>query len=141
MYLPHPVSKKHPQMELIDRAAQFASFAALTGHEDVMKETARRTDERLELDETQKEVLNQRLQLLQTHIAEEPLVTIEYFIPDERKCGGEYVIITDNVVKIDTTKRELVLSSGKHIAMEDLYEIDSELFWKYETLVDKGDVE
>ena len=89
--LPHPVSKNHPQMPLRDRAAQFAPFAALTGHDAAIKETARLTDERLELSEETIAQLNEKINIIRNNIGIEQKVSITYFIPDEKKAGGSYV--------------------------------------------------
>ena len=83
--LPHPVSKNHPQMPLRDRAAQFAPFAALTGHDAAIKETARLTDERLELSEEVIAQLNEKINIIRNNIGIEQNVSITYFIPDEKK--------------------------------------------------------
>ena len=83
--LPHPVSKKHPQMPLWDRAAQFAPFAALTGHEAAIKETARLTDERLELSEEAITQLNEKINIIRNNIGIEQKVSITYFVPDSKK--------------------------------------------------------
>ena len=53
--LPHHQSKRRPRMSMIDRAAQFSPFAALTGHNDAIIETARLTDRKIELDEVDSE--------------------------------------------------------------------------------------
>ena len=89
--LPHPVSKNHPQMPLRDRAAQFAPFAALTGHDAAIKETARLTDERLELSEEVIAQLNEKINIIRNNIGIEQKVSITYFIPDAKKAGGSYV--------------------------------------------------
>ena len=83
--LPHPVSKNHPQMPLRDRAAQFAPFAALTGHDAAIKETARLTDERLELSEEVIAQLNEKINIIRNNIGIEQNVSITYFIPDAKK--------------------------------------------------------
>ena len=83
--LPHPVSKNHPQMLLRDRAAQFAPFAALTGHDAAIKETARLTDERLELSEEVIAQLNEKINIIRNNIGIEQNVSITYFIPDAKK--------------------------------------------------------
>ena len=89
--LPHHVSQNHPQMSMHDRAAQFAPFAALTGYEAEVGETARLTAERRELDEQEAQELNRRLADLAARLPDRPEVTIEYFVPDERKAGGASV--------------------------------------------------
>ena len=91
--LPHHVSDKHPQMTMHDRAAQFSPFAALTGHNDAIKETARLTDRRIELSEEVKEELSRKLLYIAENISDKPVVTISYFVEDKLKQGGEYVTL------------------------------------------------
>ena len=131
--LPHHVSVVHLHMSLYDRAAQFAPFKALTGYEDDVVETARLTDDRIDLDEDRIEQLDARLQLLEEHLAEAPSVSITYFKPDARKDGGSYETATGVVKKIDTVRRVLVLRDGKQIAIEDVYGIESNLFTMIES--------
>ncbi|MFG6319323.1 MAG: hypothetical protein K1W33_05650, partial [Clostridia bacterium] len=95
--LPHYISKKHPQMSIEARAAQFAPFAALTGHSEAIRETARLTDERIEIDEDLKVIIDSKLRMIQKKISLKPTVSITYFVPDEKKKGGEYVTIVGNV--------------------------------------------
>jgi len=121
--LPHHVSRKHPQMPLLDRAAQFAPFAALTGHEAAIKETARLTEEEIELDENSKELLDFRLQQLREHLSEHPEVTVTYFKPDEKKSGGIYETVTGVVKKVDEYAGELVFSDGKRIVLGTIIEL------------------
>ena len=92
--LPHHVSRNHPQMPMLDRAAQFAPFAALAGYEAAVAETARRTAERRELSPQKTEELNRRLAALIARLPERPEATVEYFVPDERKAGGAYVTVS-----------------------------------------------
>ena len=92
--LPHHVSQKHRRMSLLDRAAQFAPFAALSGYEEAVIETRRLTDKRRALDESEKEKLNARLQLVKDYLEAKPIVEITYFVPDERKSGGAYITST-----------------------------------------------
>lgn len=124
--LPHHVSRKHPQMPLLDRAAQFAPFAALTGHEAAIKETARLTEEEIELDENSKELLDFRLQQLQEHISECPEVTVTYFCPDEKKSGGAYETVTGKVKKVDAYAGELVFTDGRRIGLGTVIELTEE---------------
>lgn len=88
IHLPHHVSATHPHMSMAERAAQFSPFAALTGYEDVLTETARKTEQKIELDETIKEELDQKLHLLAEHVQNPPSVSITYFQPDDYKEGG-----------------------------------------------------
>lgn len=121
--LPHHVSRKHPRMPLLDRAAQFAPFAALTGHEAAIKETARLTEAEIELDENRKELLDLRLQYLQEHLSEHPEVTVTYFKPDEKKAGGAYVTETGMVKKVDGYAGELVFTDGRRIGLGAIIEL------------------
>ncbi|MBO7088645.1 MAG: hypothetical protein J6W70_01965 [Lentisphaeria bacterium] len=117
--LPHHVSRNHPQMPLRDRAAQFAPFAALTGYEAAVGETARLTAERRELDAQEAEELNRRLTDLAARLKDRPEVTIEYFVPDERKSGGAYVTVTGVVRHISIAERLLVMEDGAVIPMDE----------------------
>ena len=94
--LPRPVSKKHPPMSVEKRAAQFMPFAALTGYDAAIVETARLTDTKRELSEEQKEVISKQLHVLKSELKTDPTVTITYFVPDNRKAGGAYRTITGN---------------------------------------------
>ena len=118
--LPHHVSRNHPQMPLRDRAAQFAPFAALTGYEAVVGETARLTDQKRELDAQETEELNRQLAAVIEHLSERPEVTVEYFVPDERKAGGAYVTVTGRVRHVSLPEKILVLEDGTVIRIEDV---------------------
>ena len=126
--LPHHVSKTRPQMSMLDRAAQFSPFAALTGYDSAIKETGRLTDERIELDEEALTALNVRYQLLMDILDEEPEVEITYFKPDKRKDGGAYVTATGAVKKIDDFDRLITMQDGMKIPMDDVLSIEGELF-------------
>jgi len=99
--LPHHVSVTRPHMTAVDRAAQFSPFAALTGYDAAIRETARLTDERVELDEYIKDALNKRLQIIAERMKEQPEITITYFQPDTKKSGGANITDTGTVKKID----------------------------------------
>jgi hypothetical protein len=131
--LPHHVSSTRPHMSMIDRAAQFSPFAALTGYDAAVRETARLTEQKIELDEYEKAALDQRILLLQEHLKELPEVTITHFVPDERKDGGKYVSITEAVKKIDTYEKQIVLVDKSKIPIENILSIEGELFRILET--------
>lgn len=131
--LPHHVSSTRPHMSMIDRAAQFSPFAALTGYDAAVKETARLTEQQIELDEYEKAALDQRILLLQEHLKELPEVTITHFVPDKRKDGGKYVSITEAVKKIDTYEKQIVLVDKSKISIENILSIEGELFRILET--------
>ena len=126
--LPHHTSLKHPQMALSERAAQFSPFAALTGYDAAIRETARLTEGRMDLDEYERAALDDRIQILKMHLQEKPKVEILYFHPDERKEGGEYLSVTGEIKRVDDNKRCLVMMDGMQIPFEDVLQIDGELF-------------
>ena len=126
--LPHHVSAKHPQMALLDRAAQFSPFAALTGHEDSIRETARRTEEFLELEEDKKEQLDEKIHVLQENLWKKPEIIVTYFVPDEKKDGGAYVTHRCRIRKIDTYRHRLLFEDGTDVGMQYIFEIDGEMF-------------
>ena len=128
IYLPNPTPTCKPRMSLHDRAAQFSPFAALTGYEDAVEETARLTDTRLELSEDMKTILNEKLQMIVDNLDSEPVVIITYFVPDKKKSGGAYVDITGIVKEIDEYERCIVMTDKRKIPIEQIREIDGELF-------------
>ena len=121
--LPHHTSKKHPRMSLEARSAQFAPFAALTGYDEVLIETARLTNERIEIDETIKVIIDSKLQIIKEHIKEMPLITFMYFVPDLKKDGGKYVTVTGNVKKIDEYRNVLILENKTEIPIKEIIDI------------------
>lgn len=124
--LPHPTSARHPRMPRISRAAQFSPFAALTGHEAAITETARLTEQKMELTEDAKAELDQKQKILLEHIAEQPEIAVTWFRPDERKEGGEYITAVGSVKRIDTVQRILYLTNGYQISLDDIFEIQTE---------------
>ena len=128
LHLPHPTSKKHPRMPISDRAAIFSPFAALTGHAAAIQETARLTDQKLELDEDTKAELDRRQAILLEHIAEQPEVTITWFCPDEKKSGGAYVVTVGRLKRVDETAGTLRLADGMTIALDEIVDLQSDLF-------------
>lgn len=131
--LPHHASAKHPHMTALDRAAQFSPFAALTGHDAAIKETARLTQEKVELDEYAKDLLNDRLQILADWIKENPEITVTYFQPDSKKKGGAYITANGTIKKIDSYERIVVMTDGTTLPMDEIISIEGDVF---ETLCD-----
>lgn len=117
---------RHAKMSMHDRAAQFSPFAALTGHEDAINETARRVDRKIELSEEESEELGRKTDLL----LENPDCEVEivYFVPDKKKEGGSYVTVRGVVKKIDTIERKICLTDGIVISFDDVLEIGGDLF-------------
>lgn len=126
--LPHHVSATRPQMSMMDRAAQFSPFAALTGYDAAIKETGRLTDKKVEMGTEALNILNMKYQILVNSLAEDPEVTFTYFKPDERKDGGAYIDVTGVVKKVDDLERLIVMQSGKKIRMDDVLEIEGDIF-------------
>ena len=123
--LPHHRSKTHPHMALIDRAAQFAPFAALTGYGDAIDETARLTEVRPDLDEQQLAELNERL--LQIMVKPNTVVCLTYFVPDEKKSGGRYEQTEGTIKKIDAISKVIMTDRGERISIENIVELSEKI--------------
>lgn len=126
--LPHHQSSTRKRMSNYDRAAQFAPFAALTGHDEAIKETARLTDEYMEMGEDRLGELSAKIQLLIDKLSEQPEITVVYFIPDERKSGGSYAEKKGVVRIIDEYERKLVFYDGEKISIDRIIDFKGELF-------------
>ena len=122
--LPHPVSKTHPPMPRAERAAQFSSFAALSGYEEAVAESARLTETRTELGRDALEALDETIRALAAETAERPEAVIRFFVPDEKKAGGRYETVRGRVKKIDEYAAQLVLAEGKKIPLGDIVSIE-----------------
>ncbi len=139
LHLPHPVSRKRPQMPLEDRAAQFSPFAAVVGHEASVKEAARVTDAKRDLDEAQKIIINEQLREIDGRVRAEIQtasqtqaqgctesgieVEIEHFEADALKSGGHYVVSRGSVKKIDGYTHRVYMSDGAVIAIDDIFRL------------------
>jgi hypothetical protein len=102
-------------MSMMARAAQFAPFAAVAGHDAAIREEGRVTDEWTDIGEAESKELDNKMALLIARQIENPLVTIEYFLPDSRKSGGTYQTISGNVRRIDDYERVVELADGRKI--------------------------
>ena len=127
--LPRHISKVHPQATMADRAARFSPFAAISGYEDMVKEAARVTEERIDITDATKELLNEKLNMIIEFLDEEPEVTITYFEPDKKKDGGAYISIIGTVKRIDEYERIVLTSDDKKIRIDEIYAIESDLFY------------
>lgn len=121
--MPHHVSSVHAHMSITDRAAQFSPFAALTGYDEAVKETARLTEQRIELDEYEKEEIGSKLQYIKSVMPDSPEITITHFEKDLLKDGGSYVMSEGHVKKIDEYENTIVMMNGKKIYIDDIIEI------------------
>lgn len=119
--LPYP--QKHPRMSNYARGAQFSPFAALTGFESAIAETARLTDRKIELDEGGKALLDEKLREIEAEIDDRPEISVTYFQPDLRKAGGAYVQKRGRVKKLDVYNRSVVFTDGMVVAIDDISEI------------------
>ncbi len=122
--LPHHVSEHHPQMSLADRAAQFSPFSALSGYEDAVAETARRTEKYVVLNDEEIEKLNRQIAWIRQHIAEKPQARITFFVPDKTKSGGAYVTKEVVVKKINIYEKTLIAEDGTVIPLENILTIE-----------------
>ena len=134
--LPHHVSKTRQPMSMLERAAQFSPFQALTGYGAAIKETARLIDEKSELGEEDLSALNVKLRILTDHLEESPEVSFVCFQPDERKAGGSYVSVTGKVRKIDGIKGVIIFQNDEKIQIENIVNIEGKLFQTF-MLVEK----
>ena len=141
--IPRHISKTHPQASMADRAARFSPFAAISGYEEMVKEAARVTEERIEITEAEKAILNEQLNMIAEFLSDEPEVTITHFVPDKKKSGGAYVTTTGIVKRIDELKQLVIMklstkdgtkstkantNAVKKIKIPDIYLLDSPLF-------------
>ncbi len=121
--LEHHVSTTHKQMSRESRAAQFAPFAALTGHDAAIKETSRLTDDKIIMDENYKSLLDTKLMDIANNIQKNPEITINYFVPDSKKTGGSYKTKTGKLKKIDTYENVIVFTDKTKINFQDIIDI------------------
>ena len=126
--LPHYVSQNRQCMSMHDRAAQFSPFAALTGYDDAVEETARLTDERQELSEEKNDELDNRLKMIRERVAEKPEIKVTFFVADEKKAGGAYETLQGTVRTVDEYSAELVFTDGVRIPLKDIVSVEGEFF-------------
>ena len=131
--LPHHVSKKHPQLSKASYAAQFSPFAALTVYEGIISETARITDERVELGDKENDILNAKLQVIGDHIKEYPEIKVTYFVKDKKKSGGAYLQRNASIKRIDDVERIMYFTDGTNLPIDDITDMQGEIFWVLES--------
>lgn len=125
--LNRPISK-HKHLGIDSRSDQFAPFAALVGYDDAVKETARLTDKRIEIDDGLKEMINSKLNYLNEHIKDNYEVIVTYFIKDTKKNGGKYINKTGVIKRIDSVNKIIKFSDNSIIKMNDIININSDIF-------------
>lgn len=120
--LPHHTSTKHTPMAMNMRAAQFSPFAALTGYDAAIAETERLTDQKIELDENEKELLDEKIQMVME--SSDKSISMTYFVEDEKKTGGKYITLHGKVAKIDVYDKIIVMDNHTSIRIDDILSID-----------------
>ena len=126
--MPRHISDNHPQMTMRDRAAQFSPFAALTGYESSIMEAGRLTESPDVLDDDERSFLDDCLALLAAHIDEHPEVSVEYFVPDEKKSGGKYISVTGKFARIENVGKMLFLKGKEGIYIPYIRKINGSIF-------------
>ena len=128
----HHISKKHPQMSLYARSAQFVPFAALTGYEDAVKETGRKVENRIDIGDELKNILDTKIHILTEKTDKRIETTFTYFLPDLTKNGGKYINLTGIVKKIDNYNQRIILEDKTEIPINEIIDISGEIFNIYE---------
>ena len=126
--LQHHELTTRQRMPIANRAASFSPFASLTGYDEAVKETARLTSERIEIDEGTKEVLNDKLRIAVEKADGEPEVAITYFVPDSKKSGGAYVTAKGVIKRIDEYERLVIFTDKSTIPIDDIYAIEGDIY-------------
>ena len=126
--LPHHEPKTRMRMPRSNRAASFSPFAALSGYDDAVKETARLTEMQIEIGEDAKIALNERLRIAMEQMENHPVITVTYFVADSRKDGGAYVKHTGVIKKIDECERKVIFRDQTAIPIDSIYEMDGEIY-------------
>ena len=124
LYLDPPVPKAHRKMSIQDRAAQFMPFAALTGYEDLIRESSRITKSRIELSETEIEELRYKLEILHKHEKEKPLIKVQYFVRDLKKSGGSYQTVEKYLHRIDDIEKKIIFKDRTIIQFDEIISIE-----------------
>lgn len=125
--LPRPNSN-YPRMSSMARAAQFSPFAALSGHEEAINETARLTEKYVELTNEEKLIINSKLNYIEAHLNENLIFNFIYFVPDFSKDGGHYLSKIGQVKRIDEFEDKIILKDKTNIKISFLKDIQSDVF-------------
>ena len=126
--LPHPTPTTRPRMSALDRAAQFAPFAALTGFGESITRAARQVERQIELGEAEKAELDRKLRVLRDRLAERPVLSVTYFVPDPYKVGGRYDTVTAPVRRLLDQEFALQLEDGREIHIDDIIDLQGAIF-------------
>ena len=128
LYLEPPVSKIHRKMSISERAAQFMPFAALTGYEDLIRESSRITQRRIELSEIEIDELKNNLEILHEHEKEKPMIKVIYFLHDLKKNGGSYQTVEKHLHRIDDIEKKIIFKDRTTIQFDDIISVEYEGF-------------
>lgn len=128
LYLEAPVSKVHRKMSISERAVQFMPFAALTGYEDLIRESSRITQRRIELSETEIEELKHKLEILHEHEKEKPMIKVMHLLQDLKKSGGSYQTVEKQLHRIDDIEKKIIFKDRTTIQFDDIISIEHEGF-------------
>ena len=131
--LPHHQSSKRKHMSMVERAAQFGAFRALTGYEDAITETGRLTDKKIELDEYQKKEIDLKIRYIAEHMGDMPEISVTYFVPDSKKQGGAYTTHTGILQKINYYEKKIIFNGDTEIFVNDILSIEGKIFDREET--------
>src|SRR5574344_876914 len=129
---PYPHCRVSHRMTMLERAAQFLPFDALTGYDEAVEETARTTDSEVYLDENKTDELNKKIQLILSHGSDRPIVTFTFFVPDALKKGGSYKTLEGVIKKLDLYESIIILESKEKISISSIVGIECSLFENYE---------
>lgn len=125
--LNRPISK-YPHLNISSRASQFSPFAALVGYDEQVKEVSRLTDKKIEIDDSLKEIINNKLNYINKHIKENIVISIIYFVKDSKKDGGKYLTKNGIVKRIDNVNNYIKFCDNDIIYLKDVLSIKSDLF-------------
>lgn len=112
---------KYPKMSMSDRAAQFAPFAALTGHKEAVIEQGRITQEKRILSNEEKLEINEKIIELMNLKSK---CRITYFEKDKTKSGGQYLKMVLSFKRIDEFNKILCFKENIQIQIDDIVDIE-----------------
>lgn len=126
--MPRHISSKHPQMSVYDRSAQFSPFQALTGYGNAINEVGRQVKRKIELDDSQKDIINKKIFYINENLNKKIEIKITHFVKDKTKDGGEYQTVKGVVKRIDEYNKEIIFEDKTKILIENIITINSEEF-------------
>ena len=118
--------KNHVRMPIEKRAAQFSPFAALSGYSESLKETERLTFEKKELSDSDKEVINNKLQIINSNLKNNMTCEITYYVKDMYKSGGNYIIKNGEIRVIDLPNKKIIFKDKTKINIDDIVDVKIE---------------